>query len=139
MNSYSRPPVSNGNPDEQALIRRWWHEQHAARGRLVWEYCLNGLYADAIWFPDSDCSGVEETGKQSATRFPLNKSNVVLCEAKLMLTPELIGQALVYAWYIRKEGANLLDTVIFAGADPFNRSEVAAGLGITVVTHPGFN
>src|SRR5690606_42153184 len=40
MDVYLKEPISNGNPREQALIRRWWCEQKASSGLLVWEYCL---------------------------------------------------------------------------------------------------
>ena len=38
--NYLRESISNGNAREQALIRRWWHEQHKAQGCIVWEYQL---------------------------------------------------------------------------------------------------
>lgn len=136
MTNYYRPAISHGNPDEQALIRRWWHENHAAQGRIVWEYCLAGLYADAIWFPDVVGEGIEEPGQQSSLRFPLRGSRIVLCEAKVKLTPTLIGQALVYSWYAQQEGASVMETIIFAQLDPYSREKAAAGLGLSVVTYP---
>jgi hypothetical protein len=136
MSEYFRPAISNGNPHEQALIRRWWHENHAARGRIVWEYCLEGLYADAIWFPEIAGHGIEETGQQSSLRFPLRGSRVVLCEAKIKLTPELIGQALVYAWYAEQAGASVEETIVFAQLDPYSRQKAAEALGLTVVIYP---
>lgn len=80
---YARPAVSNGNPDEQALIRRWWHEQHGARGCLVWEYYLGDCYLDAMWFPEAGEQGVEFSGANAPTKFPISGRSVVLCEAKL--------------------------------------------------------
>jgi hypothetical protein len=136
MTDYLRPKVSNGNPDEQALIRRWWHENHSARGRIVWEYCLAGLYADAIWFPDTAGAGIEETGQQSSLRFPLRGNTIVLCEAKIKLTPELIGQALVYSWYAKQAGALVKETIVLAQLDPFSREKSAVALGLSVAVYP---
>jgi len=133
MNEFLRASVSNGNPREQALIRRWWHTEHGGRGTIVWEYCLEGLYADAIWFPDTGETGKEESGQQTATRFPLKGREIYLCEAKVFLTPELIGQALVYRWYVEKAGATVKGVVIFAESDPQNRRQAAAALGLVVV------
>jgi hypothetical protein len=41
--SFLRDAITNGNPHEQALIRRWWHQQHNAQGRLVWESAERAL------------------------------------------------------------------------------------------------
>jgi hypothetical protein len=136
MTDYLRPAISNGNPREQAMIRRWWYENHAARGRMVWEYRLEGLYADAIWFPNVIGTRIEEPGQQTSLRFPLRDSEVVLCEAKVKLTPELIGQALVYSWYAQQAGASIRQTVVFAEVDPRFICEAAIALGLTVVLQP---
>ena len=114
MNEFLQGSVSNGNPAEQALIRRWWHEEHGAVGRIVWEYHLDGFYADAIWFPDAGEGGGEQPGKDTARLFPLAGRRIVLCEAKSMLNPELVGQALVYSELTRQAGADLAETVVFA-------------------------
>lgn len=130
---YLRSSISNGNVREQALIRRWWHEQHAARGMIVWEYRLDGLYADAIWFPGVPGSGSEEPGRKTASRFPLAGREIVLCEAKVELNPELIGQALVYNWYASQAGAVVRDVFIFVESDPYERRHAARALGLKVV------
>jgi hypothetical protein len=114
MDSYRHPPISNGNPDEQALIRRWWHEQHAGRGLMVWEYYLRGCYLDGMWFPEALAVGAEEPGLNAPSKFPIAGKRVTLCEAKVRLTPELIGQALVYASFARGLGALVERVVIFA-------------------------
>src|SRR5580765_8452637 len=125
MNKYFQPSVSNGSPDEQALIRRWWHEQHNAQGRIVWEYCLEGCYADAIWFPDASEDGAEEPGRDTARRFPLAGVRIFLCEAKGTLTPELVGQALVYSEFARRAGARLEGTVVLSESGNAQMQEVA--------------
>ena len=61
---------------------------------------------------------------------------MVLCEAKLKLTPELIGQALVYAWYAAQAGASVKETMVFAQLDPYSRQKAAEALGLTVVIYP---
>ena len=134
MDKYLRPPVSNGNPKEQALIRAWWHEEKGSRGRLVWEYHLEGKYADAVWFPKAEVCGVEEAGTQSNKRFPLAGREVILCEAKVELSPELVGQALVYSEFARKAGGNLLETIVFAYSAAQNMREAASAYGLSVVT-----
>jgi hypothetical protein len=68
VSSYLRDPISNGNPQEQAMIRAWWHEMQEAKGRMVWEYCLEGKWADGIWFPNVGGSGIEEPGKDTAAQ-----------------------------------------------------------------------
>lgn len=134
--AYLRPAISNGIPREQALIRRWWYQTHGARGRLVWEYYLEGPYTDGIWFPDDNCTGVEETGQRSRERFPIRGREVVLCEAKIRLTPEVIGQALVYSWCARRTGAIVRETVVFAEAGTELMREAANALGLSVVVLP---
>ena len=133
---FLRDPVSNGSSEEQALIRRWWHKEHEAQGRVVWEYHFKGnRYADAIWFPDADGS-FEEEGKEVSKRFPLAENGIVLCEAKDELTPELVGQALVYRQFALYAGALVRETVVFAetGSDSMRRA--ALDLGLTVVIEP---
>ena len=114
MVDYLRPSVSNGHPHEQALIRRWWHEVHSARGHLVWEYYLGDCYLDAMWFPEANGHGTKVPGIGAPTNYPISGVPVVLCEAKLRLTPELIGQALLYGVFARRAGADIRSTVIFA-------------------------
>jgi hypothetical protein len=130
---YERPPVSNGNPTEQALTRRWWIEAERSRGRLVWEYHIEGRYVDAVWFPDDPATGVETDGKDAPTRFPLKGADVMLCEAKSVLNPELIGQALVYSVLAVRAHARLRGTVIFAEKAGDSLREVARALGLAVV------
>ena len=57
--NYLRNSISNGSELEQALIRRWWHEEHESRGRIVWEYYLDWWYADAILFYNEKTKAVE--------------------------------------------------------------------------------
>jgi hypothetical protein len=131
--SYFRPSVSNGHPGEQALIRQWWHETHGARGRLVWEYYLGDCYLDAMWFPEATEHGVELAGIAAPTKYPISGVPVVLCEAKLKLTPELIGQALVYGAFARRAGADVQSIVIFAERSQPEFAAAARDLGLNVV------
>lgn len=131
--SYLRDPVTNGNPREQALIRRWWHEQHDARGCLVWEYPLCGRWLDAIWFPESQDHGVEYSGRDLPKRFPLNDVVVVLCEAKVKLTPEVVGQALVHTFFVQRAGASIRHTTVFAETGAPDMVCAAADLGLELV------
>lgn len=133
MTEYLRPAISNGIPREQALIRRWWHEQHGAAGRIVWEYYLRGKYADAIWFCCEPEGGLEAPGTQAPRRFPLKGQEVVVCEAKSDVTPEVIGQALVYTVFARQEGATVLETVVFAERGSEDMQFAARELGVSVV------
>jgi hypothetical protein len=133
MSKYLRESVSNGIAREQALIRRWWHEEHKAQGRIVWEYHLEGRFADAIWFPNASAVADEQPGKQSESRFPLANQEIVLCEAKAELTPELIGQALVYARFASRAGAIIKETVVFTESGSKSMQEVARELGLMVV------
>ena len=131
---FLRKSVTNGNPHEQALIRRWWHEHHHAGGRLVWEYPLCGRWVDAIWFPDAPDNAIEQSGLKLPSRFPITGTRVVLCEAKhLQVTPALIGQALVYAAFARRAGAIIERTVIFADAAAPDLYAAAVDLGLEVV------
>lgn len=130
---YVRPSVSNGHPREQALIRRWWHEAHGARGRLVWEYYLGECYLDAMWFPDVNDDGAEYSGLAAPSKFPIFGVPVVLCEAKSYLNPQVIGQALVYGAFARRAGVDVRSIVVFAEkASPAFRA-AAEDLGLQVV------
>jgi hypothetical protein len=130
---FLRKSISNGHAKEQAMIRRWWHTTHGARGRIVWEYYFKSAWPDAIWFPNDACVGVEEDGQQAAVLFPIRGAEVVLCEAKMKLTSQLIGQAAVYTWVLKQAGAHVRETVIFAQADPSAIRGAAESLGFTVV------
>jgi hypothetical protein len=130
---YLQPAISNGHPMEQALIRRWWSEVHAARGCIVWEYYLGDCYADAIWFPEAEASGTEYPGTSATTRFPICGSSIVLCEAKLRLTPELIGQGLVYRHLAKVAGARIQSVVLFAERSSLAFRSAAEEAGFQVV------
>jgi len=134
LDKHRKPAVSNGNPHEQALIRAWWWELKQGKGRLVWEYHLEGRYADAIWFPEAADNGVEETGKDSQQRFPIAGERVVLCEAKSEMTPELVGQALVYSEFARRAGGDLQETIVFTYKADQSMREAAAAYGLSVIT-----
>ncbi|MES2706035.1 MAG: hypothetical protein V4726_05465 [Verrucomicrobiota bacterium] len=134
MPLFLRDSVTNGNPQEQALIRRWWHEEHGANGRLVWEYPLCGRWVDAIWFSDAIDDIMEQSGLKLSSRFPLANSRIVLCEAKhRQVTPELIGQALVYTSFARRAGAIVERTVIFADTAAPDILAAAVDLGLEVI------
>ena len=134
---FMRDAISNGQPREQALIRKWWYEQHKARGRMVWEYYLEGRYLDAVWFPDEEITGVEEDGASAPKRFPLEGRRVVLCESKIEFTPELIGQALVYRQFALRARALVQDVNAFSEFDDTAVVRAAAELGlIPVVLKP---
>lgn len=132
MDRYLKHPVSNGVAREQALIRRWWQEKQQGTGVLVWEYYLEGCFLDAVWFPQGVPFGQETPGKQAPDRFPLAGQPVVLCEAKLKFTPELIGQALTYRQFVLEAGAELLDTVVFSETASAPLIRAAQNLGLTV-------
>ncbi|MCA9471739.1 MAG: hypothetical protein MRJ96_04505 [Nitrospirales bacterium] len=112
--NYLKDSISNGNPREQALIRRWWAEEQGSKGLLVWEYYIDGRYADCLWFLDDIRDGQEASGKQSSGTFPLTGRRIVLCEAKHDLNPEVIGQALVYSRFAIAAGGHLEKTIIFS-------------------------
>ncbi len=133
MDTYHQDAISNGNPREQALIRRWWHEQHGARGILVWEYFLKGCYLDAMFFPIGSVPGVEQSGLKAPVKFPIKEKSVILCEAKVRLTPELVGQALVYTSFARSLQARVLETVIFAETGSQELRVAAEDLGLKVI------
>ncbi len=130
---FQRPSVSNGNPDEQALIRRWWWEQESARGQLVWEYHVDGYYVDALWFPEAHPCGTEHPGRGVAVLHPVHGADVVLCEAKLTLNPELIGQAVVYSRLLRNKGANVSRVLLFCRTASADMRDVARHLQFEVV------
>ena len=114
METYLKDSISNGNKHEQALIRKWWYNEHKARGLIVWEYYMEGRYQDAVWFPNVAGTCNEADGKNAPQLYPLKNQEVVLCEAKLDLTPELIGQALVYKQFAQHAGALIRSCVIFS-------------------------
>ena len=101
-------------------------------GVLVWEYCLEGrFYADAVIFLDLVPTGAEMPGQQTAKRYPLKGARVVLCEAKANeLSPELIGQALVYRSIALACGAQVESTNVFAAADSPRMLAVAHEYGL---------
>ena len=136
MNNYLQKAISNGNPKEQALIRRWWYEQHNSKGQIIWEYHLEGKYADAIWIPKSDVNGIEVPGIETNKTFPLKNQEIVMCEAKMTLTPEVIGQAIVYTQMAKFAGAIVKETIVFSehGSDAMCRT--AKELGLLVVLCP---
>jgi hypothetical protein len=136
LTDYLRPSVSNGDPREQAMIRRWWYERHGAKGRLVWEYYLEGRYIDSFWFPGTGEIGVESVGLGAPTLFPLAGQEVVLCEAKSSLIPELVGQALVFTKLALRAHAIVKDTVVFAEIADKSMRDVAVELGLTVNVAP---
>jgi hypothetical protein len=133
MRDYILPSVSNGNPREQALIRRWWYESEGGRGTVVWEYYLEGRYADAIVFLKNNNPSEEVGGTETPKRFPLRGSEVVVCEAKVELTPELIGQTLVYTRFAIRAGAKVRETMVFAERASKSLEEVAADLNLRVI------
>ena len=130
--NYLRTPISNGNALEQALIRWWWCEARGGGGRLVWEYYLGGPYADAIVFLDS-VSHEECGGRRTPARYPLANQTVVVCEAKKVLTCELIGQALVYRALAKRAGARVQATIVLAEEAGELLTSVAQELELVVV------
>ena len=86
-----------------------------------------------MWFPEANDRGAEYPGSGAPAKFPISGVPVVLCEAKLRLSPELIGQALVYGAFARRMGADVRSIVIFAeGAGPAFKA-AAEDLGLEVV------
>ena len=81
---------------------------------------MEGRYVDAIWFPSDPDTGVESDGKNAPNRFPLKDAEIVLCEAKRDLTPELIGQALVYSVFAKQAHGRLHRTIVFAETSQFS-------------------
>lgn len=132
---FLRPAISNGNPHEQALIRRWWVEQCQSQGELVWEYHLAGYYIDAVWFKNSASNGVEHPGRNTNEMFPIDGQRIVVCESKLKLTPELVGQALVYSQLARRAGATVDATVLLCTASNPTIKSVACELGLDVIEY----
>lgn len=136
MSDYLRPSVSNGNPIEQALIRRWWHENCQGHGLLVWEYYVNGIYIDAILFPDSEQTG-EAPGKNTNRLYPISGNEIVLLEAKAgRLSHGLIGQALVYKVLVEEAGAIIRDVCILAQDGNEYMTGAAGKLGLSVDVRP---
>ena len=141
--NYRHPAVSNGHSGEQALIRKWWYETHDAKGCIVWEYYLGDCFVDAMWFPELSGRGIEMPGLGGSAKFPIVGVPVVLCEAKLRLTPELIGQALLYGSIARRMGADVRSIFVFSETVRSPAFKTAAEeLGLQVVLpqatkHPG--
>lgn len=114
------------------MIRKWWAETEKGRGLLVWEYYLRGCYVDAVWFPEhSECG--EHSGPEAARNHPIAGKRIFICEAKIQLTPELIGQALVYASFARREAADVLGVTIFAESGSHHLQLAARDFGLRVV------
>jgi hypothetical protein len=100
----------------------------------VWEYYLGDCYLDAMWFPDWPGRETEVSGLGAASKFPIAGVPVVLCEAKIRLTPELIGQGLLYGVLARRLGAQVRSTIIFVESTPADSFKTAAEeLGLKVV------
>ena len=131
-NPYRKAPISNGNPDEQALIRKWWQEKCDGKGVLVWEYYVDPYYIDALWFKDNPNHGREYPGRNGRIQFPVSGEHVVLCEAKLSFNPELIGQALTYSFLLMRAGAKVERTVIFTEQSNSILEDVAQKYGLEV-------
>lgn len=131
MDYYLKEPISNGNPREQALIRKWWHEKMGAKGTLVWEYCLEDRYLDAVLFLNNANSSIEAPGKNVAVLHPIKDETVILCEAKENLNPELIGQAIVYKQLALHAGAIVAEVIIFSERASESMYRVAKELGLT--------
>ena len=91
---------------------------------------------DKVTGANAPGTAVEEPGERAAKRFPLKGNEVVLCEAKVSLTPGLIGQALVYKQFALRAGALVRETVVFAEAGARSLREVVQELGLTVVILP---
>jgi hypothetical protein len=100
---------------------------------MVWEYYLGDCYLDAMWFPDAGERAAEYPGTEAPQRFPISGASVVICEAKLRLTPELVGQALMYGTFARRAGARVKATVIFAESGGPTFVAAARELGLEVV------
>ncbi|MEZ5444971.1 MAG: hypothetical protein R3F45_04200 [Gammaproteobacteria bacterium] len=130
MERYLRDSVSNGNPREQALIRKWWHEQREAKGVMVWEYCIEDRFVDAVLFPYRQPHGTEAPGKSVATRYPISGETIVLCESKDTLNPELIGQALVYRQLAIAAGAEVREVFVFSENATSSMRRIAKELGL---------
>lgn len=137
MSEYLRESISNGNKIEQALIRRWWYENHGAHGTIVWEYYLQCGFVDAMWFPNSLQVGQEVPGKKTAKNYPLHGNEIVLLEAKAgRLSHGLIGQALVYNIFAKRAGAVIREVSIFAQFGDEQMVSAAKELGLSVVINP---
>jgi hypothetical protein len=136
IDEYLKPAISNGNPREQALVRRWWNEEKGCAGTIVFEYYLEGFYADAIWFPDAVSDPTEHPGKSAPSLFPLNRNRIVLCEAKLILNPEVIGQALTYSQLALNAGAIVDEVIIFCENASSTMERVVTELHLSLVNYP---
>ena len=90
-------------------------------------------YQDAILFPNSSGFGIEKDGKSAPQLHPLKNQEVILCEAKLDLTPELIGQALVYKQFAGHSGAIIKECVIFSETAKEQMINVAKELSLIPV------
>lgn len=103
---------------------------------MVWEYYLKGRYVDGMLFYSVEGCESEVSGLSATELFPLRGQEVILCEAKKDLNPEVIGQAIVYTRLALRAGANLRETVVLTerGSEPMQ--EVAMELGLTVVVRP---
>jgi len=99
---------------------------------MVWEYKLEERWADGILFLNDKAHALEEPGINTSMRFPLKGTEVIICEAKAALTPELVGQALVYSYLAVRAGAVVRETVVFAEEGTPAMKEAAAHLGLTV-------
>ena len=136
MSDYLQPSISNGNPIEQALIRRWWHEKYQSRGLLVWEYYVEGNYIDAVLFPNSTQSG-EVPGRRTKKLYPLRGNEVIWLEAKERgLSHGLIGQGLVYRVLVERAGALVRDVCILAQHGTETMAFAARSLGLSVDVRP---
>jgi len=132
IDKYLKEPISNGQPREQALIRKWWHEKKNGQGVLVWEYCLEGLFLDAVWLDRREPPGTEQPGLKAPLKYPLKGQEIILCEAKVTLTPELVGQALVYKQFAIHAGASVKEVIIFCEKATESMFNAAKELGLTV-------
>jgi hypothetical protein len=139
MSKYLQPSKSNGIQVEQALIRRWWHENHQGRGLLVWEYHVEGHFIDAVWFTNSTKSE-EVYGKGISKLNPLLGNEIVLLEAKeKSLSYELIVQALVYRVLAERSGGEIRDVCILAQYSDAKTEFAARTLGLSVDVRPLLN
>lgn len=133
---YIKPSVSNGKVEEQALIRRWWHERHQAHGILVWEYYLEPCFIDAVWFPHEPGTGIEKTGQMAPRRYPIHGNRIVLLEAKKTLRSDLLGQALTHGWLAKRSGAIVESSVVLAEVGHPSFIQFGKELGFEVVVKP---
>ena len=64
-------------------------------------------YIDAVWIKDNSNHNKEFSGRKTRARFPVSGEHVVVCEAKMKLNPELIGQALTHSFLLERAGATV--------------------------------